>query len=367
MADTNTASASTPATASPAPASAEAPAPATSVAADLPAGILSRDAMIAKAIAAGRAEVAAQAAPSVDPVADIPAPPQAAVSAVTEEQPAIKPAEEAKPDPMAAILARLDAQEKQNAALLERLTELTAKPEPTPQPEVKPEQKPAERTLTDSPFEAQAKVYFGDLPKPLLSQATEVLEKRHSWQMELRAAESAAQSGDVAAKERLATAQYALGKVQAAIEQIEFNAELARQVKQPAPAMSWGVTARDMLVDNTLAARSDWPESFQALEDHEVAAVLRGVPAGSSQDDYFARAEKALTTYASKRQQLTQPAAPAQTTPPAAQRPKNPAPPAAPKPETGLTGPVWENDKIYDKHEYMRRIIARGRGDAPTN
>jgi hypothetical protein len=329
-----------------------------------------RDALIAKSIAAGRAALAAEAAPATapvtDPVAEIPPPP---VPAPVVTQPASEPpkVEEAKPDPMAAFNARFEALEKQNATLLEQLAKLTAKPVEATKPEPEKPAEQAQRTLTDSPFEAQARVYFGDLPKPLLAQATEVLEKRHSWQAELRAAETALASGDTAARERVNQAQYALGKVQSALERIEFDASLAKMAQpQPAPVQGWGVVARDEVVDAALADRANWKADWQSLEDHEVATVLRAVPAGSSPDDYIARARKALDSYVSKRAPVS-PSAVQPAVAPAATGPKNPAPPAPPKPEHTIAGDVWRNDEILPKHEHMRRIISRGRGDAQAN
>lgn len=346
-----------------------APAPPTAHVAQTVTGIPSLKDKIAGAIAAGTAAAKVEAAesapapaPSADPVADVPAPP--VVEPAKEA-----PASESQPDPMAAFAARFEALEKQNATLLEQLAKLTAKTEPAPAPEPeKPKVTDAPKTLTDSPFEAQAKVYFGELPKPLLTQATEVLDRRHGWQMELRAAESAAQGGDAAARDRVQAAQGALAKVQTALERIEFDAHLAAQAKQqPAPvAQSWGVVARDEVVDAALADRSNWKPEYQALDDYEVAAVLRAVPAGGSPDDYLSRATKALDAFVAKRKPtaVTQAKA-AQATPTA--QPKNPAPPAPAKPDVTIAGDTWSNDVLPTKDEKMRRIIARARGDAMTN
>lgn len=349
-----------------------APTPVAALSEETATALPTRDALIAKSIAAGRAALAAAVAPvpvpapATDPVAEIPPPPVQA-GAVTQTGADSPKVEEAKPDPMAAFAARFEALEKQNATLLEQLTKLTAKPVEAPKPEAERPVDQAQRTLTDSPFEAQARVYFGDLPKPLMTQATEVLEKRHSWQSELRAAETALASGDAAARERVNQAQYALGKVQGALERIEFDASLAKMAQpQPAPVQGWGVVARDEVVDSALADRANWKADWQSLEDHEVATVLRSVPAGQSPDDYIARARKALDSYVSKRAPVSHPAVQPAVAP-AAASPKNPAPPAPAKPETTLSGDVWRNDEILPKHEHMRRIIARGRGDAPTN
>lgn len=328
---------------------------------------------IAGIVAAGEAATKAAAseapapteAPSADPAADIPEPPAQA--------PVIEPTktEEAKPDPLTAFAVRFEALEKQNATLLEQLAKLTAQPQPTPKVETEPEkpQAPpaAERSLPDSPYEAQARVYFGDLPKPLLTQATEAFERRHGWQLELRAAESALQGGDAAARDRVSAAQAALSKVQTALDRIDFDAQLAKQAQaKPQPiAQGWGVVARDEIVDGALNDRAQWKPEYQALEDHEVAAVLRAVPAGQSVEDFIARATKALDGYVAKRQASTPVPAPAPK--PTGAQPKNPAPPAPAKPEVTLSGDPWANNQIPSKHEKMQRIISRARGDALTN
>lgn len=338
-----------------------------------PTGITSLHDKVARAIAAGEAAsktAAAEAeqpaaATSADPVADIPEPPAQQHPGAGEAAKTADPA----PDSMSAFAARFELLEKQNAALLEQLAKLTEKPAPKAEPEPdKPQTPPAERTVPDSPYEAQARVYFGELPKPLLTQATEAFERRHGWQMELRAAESALQGGDAAATARVQAAQAALAKVQTALERIDFDAQLAKQTQSPATApQSWGVVARDEVVDAALADRQSWKAEYQALEDHEVAAVLRAVPAGQSPEDYMQRAQKALDAYVAKKQ----PAAPAPdpvkaaTTP--TTQPKNPAPPAPAKPDVTITGDVWKNNEIPTKHEKMQRIIARARGDGMTN
>jgi hypothetical protein len=335
--------------------------------------IPSLKAKIAGIVAAGEAATKATAAdvtapaaaPSTDPVADIPNPPapaQESEQAKTEEPAA---------DPMAAFAARFEALEKQNATLLEQLAKLTAQPAPAPAPVTEPEKPaavPADRTLPDSPYEAQARVYFGDLPKPLLTQATEAFERRHGWQMELSAAEAAAQS-DATARTRVTAAQAALAKVQTALDRIAFDAQLAAQANakpQPAP-QTWGVLAREEVVDAALSDRAAWNPTYQALEDHEVAAVLRAVPAGKSIEDYSTRATQALDAYVAKKQGAKPAPAAATTKPLPTAQPKNPAPPAPAKPEVTVSGDPWANNQIPSKHEKMRRILSRARGDAMTN
>lgn len=359
----------------PAPATVSAPTPAASVESSpvtAPA-IPSLKEKIAGIVAAGSAStkaapveaVAPAEVPSSDPVVEIPTPPvqqAASESAKTEG---------AKPDPLAAFAARFEALEKQNATLLEQLAKLTAQPQPTPKVETEPEKPqapPADRTMPDSPYEAQARVYFGDLPKPLLTQATEAFERRHGWQLELRAAESALQGGDASARARVDAANAALAKVQAAFDRIDFDAQLAKQAQaKPQPVVhGWGVVARDEIVDGALADRAQWKPEYQALEDHEVAAVLRAVPAGQSVEDFIARATKALDGYVAKRKANAPIPALAPKPTPTAQ-PKNPAPPAPAKPEVTVSGDAWANDKIPSKHEKMQRIISRARGDALTN
>jgi hypothetical protein len=328
------------------------------------AGIVAAGEAATKAAAAD--VTATDAAPSADPVAAIPDPP--APAQVSEPA---KP-EELAADQIAALEARfMAALEKQNATLLEQLAKLTAQPAPAPPPVTEPEKPaaaPADRTLLDSPYEAQAKVYFGELPKPLLTQATEAFERRHGWQMELRAAESALQGGDAAARGRVDAANAALVKVQAAFDRIDFDAQLARQAQaKPQPvAQGWGVVARDEVVDGALADRAQWKSEYQALEDHEVAAVLRAVPAGQSVEDFIARATKALDVYVTKKQASAPVPAPAPK-PANATQPKNPAPPAPAKPEVTVSGDPWANNQIPSKHEKMQRIISRARGDAMTN
>jgi hypothetical protein len=329
---------------------------------------------IAGIVAAGEAATKAAAAvvttlaetPSADPVADIPEPPTPSEADKTEEPAA---------DPIAALEARfMAAMEKQNATLLEQLAKLTAQPTPvpTPAPVIEPE-KPAaasaDRTLPDSPYEAQARVYFGDLPKPLLTQATQAFERRHEWQMEMRAAEAAIQAGDASARTRVQDAQAALAKVQATFERIDFDAQLAKQAnaKQQQVPQSWGVLAREEVVDAALSDRAAWNPAYQALEDHEVAAVLRAVPAGKSIEDYSTRATQALDAYVAKKQGAKPAPAAATTKPLPTAQPKNPAPPAPAKPEVTVSGDPWANNQIPSKHEKMQRILSRARGDAMTN
>jgi hypothetical protein len=304
--------------------------------------------------------------PSADPVANIPEPPAPAQSS--------EPAKTEDPtaDQISALEARfMAALEKQNAMLLEQLAKLTAQPAPAPPPVTEPEKPaaaPADRTLLDSPYEAQAKVYFGELPKPLLTQATEAFERRHGWQMELSAAEAAAQS-DASARPRVTAAQAALAKVQTALDRIAFDAQLAAQANakpQPAP-QTWGVLAREEVVDVALSDRAAWNPAYQALEDHEVAAVLRAVPAGKSIEDYSARATQALDAYVAKKQGSKPAPAAAAAKPLPTTQPKNPAPPAPAKPEVTVSGDPWANNQIPSKHEKMQRIISRARGDAMTN
>jgi hypothetical protein len=330
-------------------------------------------AKIAGIVAAGEAAIKAAPsvvtapteAPSTDPVADIPNPPapaQESEQAKTEEPAA---------DPMAAFAARFEALEKQNATLLEQLAKLTAQPAPAPAPVTEPEKPaavPADRTLPDSPYEAQARVYFGDLPKPLLTQATEAFERRHGWQMELSAAEAAAQS-DASARPRVTAAQVALAKVQTALDRIAFDAQLAAQANaKPQPAApTWGVLAREEVVDAALSDRAAWNPAYQALEDHEVAAVLRAVPAGKSIEDYSTRATQALDAYVAKKQGAKPAQATAAAKPVPTAQPKNPAPPAPAKPEVTVSGDPWANNQIPSKHEKMQRILSRARGDAMTN
>jgi hypothetical protein len=335
--------------------------------------IPSLKAKIAGIVAAGEAAIKAAPsvvtapteAPSTDPVADIPNPPapaQESEQAKTEEPAA---------DPMAAFAARFEALEKQNATLLEQLAKLTAQPAPAPAPVTEPEKPaavPADRTLPDSPYEAQARVYFGDLPKPLLTQATEAFERRHGWQMELSAAEAAAQS-DASARPRVTAAQVALAKVQTALDRIAFDAQLAAQANaKPQPAApTWGVLAREEVVDAALSDRAAWNPAYQALEDHEVAAVLRAVPAGKSIEDYSTRATQALDAYVAKKQGAKPAQATAAAKPVPTAQPKNPAPPAPAKPEVTVSGDPWANNQIPSKHEKMQRILSRARGDAMTN
>jgi hypothetical protein len=332
--------------------------------------IPSLKAKIAGIVAAGEAATKATAAdvtapaaaPSADPVADIPEPPapaQVSEPAKTEELAA---------DQIAALEARfMAALEKQNATLLEQLAKLTAQPPPVTEPE-KPAAAPADRTLPDSPYEAQARIYFGDLPKPLLTQATEAFERRHGWQMELSAAEAAAQS-DASARPRVTAAQAALAKVQTALDRIAFDAQLAAQANaKPQPAsQTWGVLAREEVVDAALSDRAAWNPAYQALEDHEVAAVLRAVPAGKSIEDYSTRATQALDAYVAKKQGAKPAPAAATTKPLPTAQPKNPAPPAPAKPEVTVSGDPWANNQIPSKHEKMQRILSRARGDAMTN
>jgi hypothetical protein len=335
--------------------------------------IPSLKAKIAGIVAAGEAATKATAAdvtapaaaPSTDPVADIPNPPapaQESEQAKTEEPAA---------DPMAAFAARFEALEKQNATLLEQLAKLTAHPQPAPPPVTEPEKPaaaPADRTLPDSPYEAQARIYFGDLPKPLLTQATEAFERRHGWQMELSAAEAAAQ-GDASARPRVTAAQAALAKVQTALDRIAYDAQIAAQAnakQQPVP-QSWGVLAREEVVDAALSDRAAWNPAYQALEDHEVAAVLRAVPAGKSIEDYSTRATQALDAYVAKKQGAKPAQATAAAKPVPTAQPKNPAPPAPAKPEVTVSGDPWANNQIPSKHEKMQRILSRARGDAMTN
>jgi hypothetical protein len=336
--------------------------------------IPSLKAKIAGIVAAGEAAIKAAPSvvtaptevPSTDPVADIPNPPapaQESEQAKTEEPAA---------DPMAAFAARFEALEKQNATLLEQLAKLTAQPAPAPAPVTEPEKPaaaPADQTLPDSPYEAQARVYFGDLPKPLLTQATEAFERRHGWQLELKAAGEAAQGGDAAARTRVADAQTALAKVQTALDRIAYDAQIAAQAnakQQPVP-QSWGVLAREEVVDAALSDRAAWNPAYQALEDHEVAAVLRAVPAGKSIEDYSTRATQALDAYVAKKQGAKPAQATAAAKPVPTAQPKNPAPPAPAKPEVTVSGDPWANNQIPSKHEKMQRILSRARGDAMTN
>jgi hypothetical protein len=365
----------------PAPVTASEPAaaPVTMESAPAPTGtaIPSLKDKIAGIVAAGEAATKATAAdvtapaaaPGADPVADIPEPP--APAQVSEPAKADAPVA----DPIAALEARfMAAMEKQNATLLEQLAKLTAQPAavPAPAPVTEPEKPaaaPADRTIPDSPYEAQARIYFGDLPKPLLTQATEAFERRHGWQLELKAAGDAAQAGDAAARTRVAEAQTALAKVQTALDRIAFDAQLAAQANakpQPAP-QTWGVLAREEVVDAALSDRAAWNPTYQALEDHEVAAVLRAVPVGKSIEDYSARATQALDAYVAKKQGSKPAPATAAAKPLPTTQPKNPAPPAPAKPEVTVSGDPWANDKIPSKHEKMQRILSRARGDAMTN
>jgi hypothetical protein len=297
----------------------------------------------------------AQAQPAMG-AGDIPSPAPMAAAEVIPLPAEVAPVE-AKPDPLAAVMARLDAQEKHNTDLRAQLAKLTAAPS---KPEPAKEQP---RTLTDSPFEAQARAYYGDLPKPLLTQATEVLERRHEWQQVLRAADTAVKAGDASAGARAAEASKWLGTIQQTLERIEFDAQMSRQLQaqQTQPVQGWGPAARETLIDDAISDRDNWGAAFKGLKDHEVAAVLRSVPAGESPEDYVARALKSLSVFAAERQ-------PTQASAPAPQAsPKNPAPSAPAKPEVGLTGPQWPTDRVMEKHEFMNHIISRARGDAQTN
>lgn len=339
-----------------------------------PSEIPSLSEIQARSIAAGAkaaAEAKAKASESV-PVPPVPAP-----EAVTEDagvpeppaatEPAVEP--EAKSDPLAAMAARFDALEKQNAALIEHIGKLTAKPMDAPKPDPeKPAAKPT-KVLTNSPFEAQARVYFGDdLPKPLMVDATDVLSKRHGWQAELHAAETAVAAGDAAAAARITKAQAALARAQEQLDRIEHDATIASALaaSQKPVAQAWGVMAREEFVDSVLstsaADRKDWGD-VAALPDHEIALVMRAVPAGTNEADYAKRASEMLQTYAaSKKATQTISPKPAEQ-PKQSAAPKNPAPLAPPKVETPTAGPPWPTDRVMSFHEIQQQVIARARGD----
>jgi hypothetical protein len=358
----------------PAVASAEPAAPAPTAAPEQPTALPSLSETIARANAAGAKAAAEAKAKDAAPVPEPPKPAVAVADGVVPEPPAqTAPAAEpeAKPDPMAALVARFEAMEKQNASLMEQLAKLTAKPAEAPKPEPeKPAAKPTEKRLTDSPYEAQALLYFGeDLPAPLMSEATDVLSKRGGWQSELRAAEAAVAAGDATAKERVAKAQSAIAKAQAQLARIEHDASIARAVasSQKPAAQAWGVTAREEYVDGVLAIpieeRKDWGD-VASLADHEIAAVMRAVPAGTNLDDYEKRASQALIVYAASKKAPAAATAMADVQPAkTVAAPKNPAPLAPPKVETPTAGPAWPNDKILSLHEIQQQSNARARGD----